>query len=276
MARQIIDTTTNNGTYIGDPAKIAFEKTNSNFQELYGFGGIPIAQSLSDKKIAIIAGTLRQSTSNLAQWSWINDGLHVPVGVGAASASGDTISISLDQTYGRVISIVAGPDETLAQMGVSVGASVNLDAFALRMSVNKSVAGHVRYLGGGRWEHKISTGKAVVDGPVPALVGTNLTVQHDSVPGGIYNHPSLTPYSNNADFIPRVATVRASTSTTFTVQFFNSTFDGFLGTADATNRFSLAYRKSFNGPINLDGTGPSGNIELYQGNIWVFGIMELA
>lgn len=35
MTRQIIDTTTNNGSYIGDPAKIAFEKTNSNFEELY-------------------------------------------------------------------------------------------------------------------------------------------------------------------------------------------------------------------------------------------------
>lgn len=35
MARQIIDTTTNNGTYIGDPAKVAFEKVNSNDAELY-------------------------------------------------------------------------------------------------------------------------------------------------------------------------------------------------------------------------------------------------
>lgn len=35
MARQVIDTTTNNGTYIGDPAKTAFEKTNANFSELY-------------------------------------------------------------------------------------------------------------------------------------------------------------------------------------------------------------------------------------------------
>lgn len=35
MARQIIDTTTNNGSYIGDPAKTAFEKTNANFLELY-------------------------------------------------------------------------------------------------------------------------------------------------------------------------------------------------------------------------------------------------
>lgn len=35
MARQIIDTTTNNGSYIGDPAKTAFDKANQNFQELY-------------------------------------------------------------------------------------------------------------------------------------------------------------------------------------------------------------------------------------------------
>lgn len=35
MSRQIIDTTTNHGTYTGDPAKVAFQKTNENFEELY-------------------------------------------------------------------------------------------------------------------------------------------------------------------------------------------------------------------------------------------------
>lgn len=39
MARQIIDTTTNNGSYPGDPAKTAFEKTNANFAEVYGWAG---------------------------------------------------------------------------------------------------------------------------------------------------------------------------------------------------------------------------------------------
>lgn len=38
MAQQVIDTTTNNGTYIGDPAKTAFEKVNANFTEVYGWG----------------------------------------------------------------------------------------------------------------------------------------------------------------------------------------------------------------------------------------------
>lgn len=36
MAREIIDTTTDHGTYKGDPAKVAFEKANSNFAEVYG------------------------------------------------------------------------------------------------------------------------------------------------------------------------------------------------------------------------------------------------
>lgn len=38
MARQAIDTSTNNGSYIGDPAKTAFDKVNSNFSELYSSG----------------------------------------------------------------------------------------------------------------------------------------------------------------------------------------------------------------------------------------------
>lgn len=35
MVQQIIDTTTDHGTYKGDPGKTAFEKTKANFAELY-------------------------------------------------------------------------------------------------------------------------------------------------------------------------------------------------------------------------------------------------
>lgn len=38
MAQKIVDTTTNNGSYIGDPAKTAFGKVNDNFTELYSNG----------------------------------------------------------------------------------------------------------------------------------------------------------------------------------------------------------------------------------------------
>lgn len=35
MAQQLIDTTKDHGTYQGDPAKVAFDKANDNFTELY-------------------------------------------------------------------------------------------------------------------------------------------------------------------------------------------------------------------------------------------------
>lgn len=35
MSRQVIDTTTDHGTYRGDPGKTAWEKANLNFEELY-------------------------------------------------------------------------------------------------------------------------------------------------------------------------------------------------------------------------------------------------
>lgn len=53
MARQIIDTTTNNGSYIGDPAKTAFEKVNSNFGEVY-----PLAEGALPKTGGTFTGTL--------------------------------------------------------------------------------------------------------------------------------------------------------------------------------------------------------------------------
>lgn len=61
MARQIIDTTTNNGSYIGDPAKTAFEKTNANFLELYNLsvtffpktGGVLSGDLTIQKNVAV-------------------------------------------------------------------------------------------------------------------------------------------------------------------------------------------------------------------------------
>jgi len=55
MTRQIIDTTTNNGAYIGDPAVVAFEKVNENFAELYDLQGQLATRSGKNK---LINGTM--------------------------------------------------------------------------------------------------------------------------------------------------------------------------------------------------------------------------
>ena len=58
MARQVIDTTTNNGTYIGDPAKTAFEKVNGMTGELY-----PLAYSALQKEGGTMTGQLNSDVS---------------------------------------------------------------------------------------------------------------------------------------------------------------------------------------------------------------------
>lgn len=239
--------------------------------------GVPYAAVLSGKKLRVIAGTLRQNSSNLTQWAWISDSGHVPVGVGSITASGETLTLAFDQTYGRVISVIAGPDETLAQRGFVVGASVDLGNFALRGSLAASVAGHVKYLGGGTWEHKIAGVLGTQDGPAITASSTGtITVPHAEVLGGTFNYPALTPYSSNADFVPRLPMVRNSSTLNFNAQIFNSTFDGFLDLASFTTRVAFSYRKGFNGPIAFDGTGVGGDLKLYNGNIWVLGLMEVA
>lgn len=59
MAREIIDTTTDHGTYKGDPAKVAFEKANENFEELYDGS----ATHISGLQMTYVApGSLRLSS----------------------------------------------------------------------------------------------------------------------------------------------------------------------------------------------------------------------
>ena len=53
MAMQLIDTTTDNGAYRGDPAKTAFEKCNANFSEL----STSTTQALKIQDWAVYGGT---------------------------------------------------------------------------------------------------------------------------------------------------------------------------------------------------------------------------
>ncbi len=96
MARQVIDTTTNNGAYIGDPANVAFGKVNDNFAELY-----EAQDRLSSRtgKNKLINGTMnfwqRGTSFNLApsagaytadRWAF-NTGAGISVNVSRASLS---------------------------------------------------------------------------------------------------------------------------------------------------------------------------------------------
>lgn len=88
MARQEIDTTTDHGSYKGDPAKVAFEKVNANDAELYGFitglaavggdnmlinCGVPINQR------GFAGGTLAAGTYGYDRWKAGTGGCNVTI-----------------------------------------------------------------------------------------------------------------------------------------------------------------------------------------------------
>lgn len=95
MAKQTIDTATNNGTHIGDPAKTAFEKVNANFNELY-----PAALPASEPERAAARGRF---------------------GLGTAAVLASTTS-STDTTPGRVLTT------GYAGWGVSTGVPDIIDS----------------------------------------------------------------------------------------------------------------------------------------------------
>lgn len=74
MPIQVIDTTTNNGTYIGDPAKVAFDKCNANFSEvLTDRIDTPVGMfqdpDSSDGLLSICANSVSNPTPAIEAWT---------------------------------------------------------------------------------------------------------------------------------------------------------------------------------------------------------------
>lgn len=79
----------------------------------------------SNKRLMIVAGALRNmGSTGTPDWQWIADGSHRILGFGTPSVVGGKIRIPYDQTYGKVVSLVCAPDETMAMAGWTCGASV--------------------------------------------------------------------------------------------------------------------------------------------------------
>ncbi len=244
-----------------------------------GWGGQPFVNEIPNGKIRVIAGTIRQNVPpNQHTWSFIADAAHVPVGFrttpDSISANAANLVLTFPEVFKRVITLIVVPDETLAsQWGLEVGASVSLDSIAINMSINREVGGRVWY-DGANWQHKLqSMGQTDVNGNSPVFSGGNLTIGHAFTPGSPNNPPMLTCSTNNGAVIPyRPALKLVDSESAFTVNFVNAAGTGLVTTPD--DKMALAYKKSFSGAIRVDNTGASADLPLYQGNLWLFGIME--
>lgn len=81
----------------------------------------------------IVAGVLRNNGSG---WAILNDANHKPLGLEGIRCEGRFLEISFDFEASEIHSLIVVPDETLAGLGVIVGASVQKDKAVIMASIN--------------------------------------------------------------------------------------------------------------------------------------------
>lgn len=240
-------------------------------------GGIPIAQNLRNKRIEIVAGTLRQNASDRTKWDWIADANHVGVGVNTAvqaTASGSQLTVNFNKTYSRVITFLCGPDETLAnRLNFTCGASVGLSSANIKASINLTLAALIRYTGA-TWEIAYGTGQGGISSHNVEITSAvfssgNLTLAHSWCDGA---DAQVSPWSNGGAVVPYIPVIRSIADGQTIVSFANYA-GAFVTTADTNMAFGI--RKNFSEGIVLDGTGGTEALDLDLGNIWMIGIFEV-
>lgn len=233
-------------------------------------GGVPMVNSLRDKRFGIIAGAMRQNASTPTQWDYINDATHEPMGVSGtyATASSSTITVSYDRTYAQVGSFICGPDETLANaINFSCGASVGLSSAVIKASMDRTLAITAQY-NGSAWLTSYGTGQGG-GGILPDLVsvshlGANVTITHSHIPGV---DATVFPWTVGGAYVPKPVAIKSIGNTTTVVNFIDPTTWTFDTTADTS--WAFIYQKRFAGGIVLDTT----DYALDTGNLWFYGIM---
>ena len=100
MAQQIIDTVTDHGTYKGDPAKIAFEKSNGNFSELY----------LRSKKNLLINARMRVNLRKTFTGGALAANVYgydrFKAGAGGCSISADQVTGVVTHSAGSIVQVI--------------------------------------------------------------------------------------------------------------------------------------------------------------------------
>lgn len=125
----------------------------------------------------VVAGVIRQA-SNGSGWQFISDSGHTPMGVSSVSANSDFIVINFDFTAEKVISFVAGPDETFAAWGLVCGASVGFSSASLQVAAPLSA--FVTYQGAPPVTN-VDCADYFAGDISASVVGSEMTVTHPAV-----------------------------------------------------------------------------------------------
>lgn len=219
-------------------------------------------------------------------WEWIKDSTHEPIGVDdskpvRSDSSGYGLLIPFSKSYTNVLTMIVNPDETLAgAQGMVIGASVSLNALAIRASLNKTVAGRV-YYDGSNWRVSMGIDQGSIytyNAPNPfgdiSYSGGNLSLSHSFCLG---SDVSLTP-SSTSGVIPYIPSLKVISDSEATINFVHvnpSTHELDLYTGNPNTSLSFNFNKNSNRLIKFDGSDRSSEAKMYFGNIWFFGIMQV-
>lgn len=235
---------------------------------------------LYGKRIEIVAGTLRQNTTDRTKWDFISDTSHTPLGVSGISgvAAGSELTVTYGKTYSKVIHLSATPDETFANgFGMSVGSSVGTSSSVFKASISQTLAGQL-YYDGSTWQLSYGVGQGGTVEPNINISGTSyvsgtLNVAHDYIQG--LDISLVADTRVGAILNPYIPCKKSVSDNAFAVHFLNPTTGNVVTAASPDTRMTFNFAKRWRGGIRLDGTSSSDSFNLNLGNIWFFGIFEV-
>ncbi|MGE8252815.1 MAG: hypothetical protein ACN6RE_09150 [Stenotrophomonas sepilia] len=222
MAQQVIDTTTDHGSYKGDPAKVAFEKANANFSELYPLVssggknllincGVPINQR------GFAGGSLAAGAYGYDRWK---------AGAGGCNVSINATTGVFTHTSGAIQQIVEAPQQAWGQ--------------ALTFSVESPTGTLSVSVGGATGTITAGSGRRSVT-VTPAGSG-HMTVQI-TASGATYSRPQLERGSSATAFDVRPWAVEFALCQRYYEKSYNSNMAP--GTADRTGSYRCGILNGF-------------------------------
>lgn len=129
----------------GKTVDLSAVTTAGSFVTATGAGTFVGGSSFEGKNVRWFGGVLRPTIAvdDSVTWAWLDNSDHTPIHVGAVTISNNDIRVNYDTTYSQVLTFIATTDETLAQNGIFVGATVGLSYADISMSKIYQINGYV-------------------------------------------------------------------------------------------------------------------------------------
>jgi len=215
-------------------------------------------------RYAFIAGVLRNDGAENGYWQPLPESSgHRPVNIDSVVTDSGKIRVNYSSMgFGKTITFVAVPDETLGRAGFTMGCSVTADRADIKMSrVMPAVADYVSY-DGSAWTSDFGEYSNIW------FSGGKIHLEHKPIDTG--HAVSITPRGGQYQY--SVSPDASPTGSTYIEIGVRDHTGAYVTTPNTNMRFYLTH--GITKSVGLDPT--TINTTTYPlGNIWIFGIMGL-